>query len=72
MKFIRWRAKVDSKNRIVIPLQARRSLDINPSEEIEIIKRDKSLIISNSNSDEFDESNLRSISKNMKEVVESN
>lgn len=68
MKFIRWIAKLDSKRRVVIPINACRELGITPRQEIEIIKRGGKLIISNSNLSK-ESAEVRKISRNMKELL---
>lgn len=68
MKFIKWRIKPDSKRRIVIPLPAFKSLELDSSDgssEIEIKKKENQLILSrpNGNGEEV------KISRNIKEVL---
>ncbi len=67
MKFT-WKAKLDSKNRLIIPLATRRSPDITPSQEIEIVKKDKKLIILNP--EEQTDKEFRNISRNLKKHVD--
>ncbi len=69
MKFIRWIVQLDSKRRLVIPSNACSDLGISPRQRIEVIKKGEELIISGFREDESD-LELRSISRNTKEVIE--